>query len=787
MNAWRQGIQTGIAAVARFIGGSGLRRLLLRRSLPSKHESVTIPGLRANVRVLIDRWGVPHIEANDPADLFFTQGYCHARDRLWQMELNRRVARGELAELFGKRLLSIDRFNRRLGFRRAAEAEVLQLSAEARALAESYAAGVNAYVERHRLPIEFQLLRSRPRPWQPVDSLAFGRYMGWTLSFNWETELIRARLITQLGPEAAAALEPGNPTAGIAGNCEFAIRAAQQAAQSFEPLAGLMGGASNNWVVAGHRSANGRALLASDPHLRPRMPAIWYMAHLRGGGFNIIGATLPGALGVLIGHNEHIAWGITASLVDTQDLFLEKPDPANPRRFAFGDEWYDAQVIREEIRIRGQEHPFVEEVVRTRHGPLMNGTVDIPAGSTPLAMRCTMDDLPSPTEALLKLNRASDWPAFRSALECWTFPVLNFVYADVDNNIGYQLAGRVPVRASGDGYVPVPGWSGDHEWLGSIPFEQMPCVFNPPEGLFATANTRPDVPCNHFLTRDWMDDNRWRRIMERLRQPPRLSLDDCQSIQMDVVSEPARMVARRLHALTPRHEMARQALAYLAGWDGNLGPDSVAAAIYEVFRCELIRRLHRVLPASFVNYMLGQGVDEFLASVSAFQQRASSILLGHLDSMPNLEVATDAFHASVEWLRQRFGPDPSHWRWGRLHQVHFEHAFGSRHISHLLGLSRGPIPIGGDADTIAQSGVDPWWPYSAATYTVSYRQLLDVGDWDQGRFILPTGQSGHPGSPHYDDMLESWRRGEYLPLWFTWPAVEREATETITFAVGDTH
>lgn len=787
--AWRQGMQASVAALVKLAGAGGLRRLMLRRSLPPRQENLIVSGLQAKLHVRIDRWGVPHIQAQEPADLFFAQGYCHARDRLWQMELNRRVARGELAELFGERLLPIDRFYRRLGFRRAAEAETLRLDGKAHALARSYAAGVNAYVERHRLPIEFRLLRHYPRRWQPVDSLAFGRYMSWNLSFNWETELIRARFIAQLGPERAAALEPGNSVAGIPSGAECAVRQALHAAHAFEPWAGLMGGASNNWAVAGNRSASGRALLASDPHFRPRMPAVWYMAHLHGGGYDVIGATLPGALGVLIGHNDRIAWGITASMVDTQDLFLEKPDPSRPGWFAFGDEWYQAQIIREEILIRGQKQPHIEEVMRTRHGPLLNGTVDIPAHSTPLAIRTTIEDLPSPTEALLLLNQAGDWPSFRSALERWTFPVLNFVYADVVGNIGYQLAGRVPVRASGDGYVPAPGWSGDHEWLGSIPFEQMPCVFNPPEGLFATANTQPDVACNHFLARDWVDDSRWRRIMELLRQHPRPSLDDCQAIQTDVLSLPAWTIARRLHAVTPRNELARQALAFLAGWDGDLRPDNVAAAIYEVFRYEFIRRRHRELPAAFLNYTLGQGVDEVLASVSAFQQRASSILLGHLDALPNLEEACEALHAAVEWLRRQFGPDLSQWRWGRLHQIRFDHPLGpgSRVVDHLLGLSRGPFPIGGDADTIAQSGVDPWRPYSAATFTVSYRQLFDVGDWDQGRFILPTGQSGNPGSPHYDDMLEAWRRGEYRPLWFTWPAVERETTETITFRVQGTN
>lgn len=797
MKTFWQAIQAGTATAAGILGAAGLRRLVLRRSLPPKRETLRIAGLHAEVEVLFDRWGVPHIYAEHPADLFFAQGYCHARDRFWQMELNRRTARGELCELFGARLLGTDRFLRRLGFRRAAEHEMATVDEPTRAIAAAYAGGVNAYIERHPAAIEFKILRLRPQPWQPVDSLALARFMGWSLTVNWETELIRARLIAQVGPERLAALEPGQPAPTVPDDGLQQLSDALSAAQAFQPLADLMGGGSNNWVVAADRSSTGRPVLANDPHLRPRMPGAWYVAHLNGGGFNVAGITLPGTLGVLVGHNERVAWGVTAAMTDCQDLFLERADPLRPGRFAFGDAWYDAEVVHEEIRIRGRANPFIDEVVITRHGPLLNGTLDIPAQGTPLAQRSTLDDAPSQTEALLGMNRAADWPSFRAALSLWAFPALNFVYADVAGTIAYKLAGRIPLRARGAGYVPAPGWSADHEWVGYVPFDEMPEAVNPPEGIFATANTKPAAPCRHFLARDWADDGRWQRIMELLRKQPQHTLDDSQAIQTDVVSLPARAAARLLVARladetvsaaeSARHPLRSRALAYLADWDGNLAPESVAGAIYHVLRRELVRHVGRDLPPALRNYLLGQGTDAVVAAVSAFHHRASSYLLGYLNALNDAEEAAAVLDAALAELCRQLGNDPAYWQWGRLHTISFPHPIGlaSPALDRLLGLSRGPFPIGGDADTVAQTGLDPWHLYTASTYTVSYRQLVDVGDWDRTRFILPSGQSGHPGSMHYSDMLGLWRRGEYCLLPFTRAAVEQDVTEGI-FLQSDT-
>ncbi len=719
-------------------GGFSLRRILLGWTLPRWNESIELPGVVAPVTIVIDRSGVPHVEAQSARDAFFAHGYLHARDRLWQMELNRRTARGELAELFGPVALQADRFLRRLGFRRAAERDLARLTADGRDALDAYAAGVNAYVARHRRPIEFVLLRSRPRQWSPIDTLAFGRYMGWTQTENLPTEIVRRQLAGTLGTERAAALEPGDPAAGVLA------------------LTGLAGGASNNWVAAPARSASGHALLANDPHLYPRIPAVWYMAHLRSAdGLNVIGATLPGVPGVLIGHNSRIAWGITAGMADCEDL-VDQDDEAVGA----------AAVVREEINVKGKGS-VTEEVRLTEAGPILNGTLGVPIDGPALAWRSVISDGAAPIDALLTLNRATDWAGFQRAMEQWDFPCLNFVYADVDGNIGYRMAGRVPLRQDG-------------KWVSVVPFAEMPAALNPDEGIFVSANNRPAVPIRYALARDWIDDYRWTRIVQLLRSRPRHTLEDFQAMQQDLTSVAAQRVAARLARLAPGDGLPAEVMARLRGWDGRLDSESAQGAIYQVFRIELVRVLYLELGDEPILRVLGRGPDPVLAPVTAFFFRGSSELFARLDQADESLVRA-ALVAALRFLGDRLGPDMDRWRWGDLHRIRFQHpiGLGVPVLDRLLSLSRGPYPIGGDADTVAQAGVDPWNPFTATAFSVSYRQVFDTGDWDRGVFILPTGQSGHPASPHYADMVSAWRNGEYRSLPFSPHAVRDQAEETI--------
>ena len=775
-------------AVAGALGAAGARKWFLARPLPPRNESREVAGLDDRVEILFDRWGVAHVYAANERDAAFAQGYVHARDRLWQMELNRRVARGELAEILGPVAVPADRFLRRLGFRRTAEAGFAAMEVEDRELLGAYCVGVNAYVARHKVPIEFSLLRFRPGPWRAEDALAFAAFMAFTQTWNWESELIRARLIARFGPERAAEMEAGTVAAGVEGGGGLDPVPVAAAAEAFKPLAGLVGaGGSNNWVVAPRRSATGRALLANDPHLSPQLPGVWHAIHLASGEYEVAGVGLPGIPGVVIGHNDRIAWGITSAITDTSDLYIERSHPSDAARFEFDGEWETARVIEEQIRVKGAP-TVVDEVVVTRHGPLLNGTLDIPADAAPLALKAVVIEGPPVASSIRKLNRARDWDQFRDALRSWTYPCLNFVYADVDGNIGYKMAGLVPVREAGDGYAPVPGWQPGHEWTGHIPFEQMPEAFNPPEGVFATANTRPAAPSPHFLTRDWSDDARWRRIMELLQARKIHDLEDLAAIQNDVVSLPGRETMRALDGLNVEGEVARQALELVRGWDGDMSADSAGATLYRVFRDELIDRLFEDVDAIHLEYLHGRSLDELLVPSSAFHDKGSSILLGHLQRLRSRtksngagsDMLAEAFENTVAYLVQALGPDPAQWRWGRLHQVPWQHPVGSAApvLDRLLNLSRGPYPVGGDEDTPNQTAINVWRGYEASFALASYRQLFDVGEWDRSLFVLPPGQSGHPGSPHYDDLLQPWLQGEYAPFLFSREAVAAAVEQT---------
>jgi penicillin amidase len=782
----------GIAG-AGALGAAGARRWFLTRPLPPRNESVDAAGLDERVEILFDRWGVPHIYAANEHDAAFAQGYVHARDRLWQMELNRRLAKGELAEILGPPALPADRFLRRLGFRRAAEAALAVIEQEDLDLLDAYCAGVGAYVARHKLPVEFTLLRLRPRAWRPEDGLAFGQFMAFTQTWNWESELIRARLIARFGPDRAAEMEAGTVAAGVEGGGGLEPVPVQAAAEAFKPLANLVGaGGSNNWVVSPQRSASAHALLANDPHLSPQVPGVWYAVHISAGDDEVAGVGLPGLPGVVIGHNARIAWGITSAITDTSDLFIERSHPSDASRFEFDGEWETARVIEEQIRVKGAP-TVIDEVVLTRHGPLLNGTLDIPVDGAPLALKAVCVDEPPIASAIRKLNQAGSWHEFQQALRGWTHPSLNFVYADVDGNIGYKMAGRVPIRASGDGYAPVPGWEPEHEWTGYVPFEELPQAFNPKDGVFATANTRPAAPSPHFLTRDWIDDARWRRIIELLQARKIHDLEDLAAIQRDVVSLPGREVMAMLQDLPVENEAARQALAEVRGWDGNMAADSAAAVIYRVFREELIDSLFEDVDDIHLQYLHGRSLDEVLVPNSAFHFKGSSILAGHVKRLYSARgndaraangvggsVLAEAFENAVGYLVQALGPDPTRWRWGALHQVPWRHPIGAAApmVDRLLNLSRGPYPVGGDEDTPNQTGVNVWRRHEASFALASYRQLYDLADWDRSLFVLPPGQSGHPGSPHYDDHLQLWLRGDYVPLLFSRDAVAGAVEQT---------
>jgi len=735
---------------------------------------------------------VPHIYAGSVKDAMFAQGYVHAQDRLWHMELARRAASGSLAEVFGPVILDADRLLRRVGLRRAAEAELAQVTEAMRENLEAYAAGVNAFIEgnRNRLPPEFLILRFRPQPWTPVDGLTIGKFVGWSLSGNWDTEIVRAWIVERLGPEEAARMEPGYPVGAPlivppGAECRGLGAPLLEELRKVQELVGAGGGGSNNWVVDGHKSVTGKPLLANDPHLPLQMPSIWYEVHLNGGGANVIGASIPGIPGVIIGHNDRIAWGVTNTMTDGDDLFVEQINPDDPRQYAYGGKWVDGDIVREEIRVRGRREPVVEEVLVTRHGPIIGPS--IPGERRALALCTVVAEPGQHAQSVLLLNSAGNWEEFREALRQWPAPAQNFVYADVEGNIGYQMAGLVPLRAKGQGLVPSPGWTGEYEWNGFVSFDELPSVLNPPTHYVATANNKiVDDDYAYFLGAEYLDGYRIQRIVELLEAREKHSLEDFRSIQGDVYSIPGRELAQHLLGLQPADQDARRALNFLRVWDCQLSPDSVAATIVEAFFLQMLRNTVAVKLGPLTDYFVGKEVHPAVPD-SLYLHRSASWLLGLMREAPAdwfagrswSEVMEQSLEEAVAGLRRQLGEDMSRWTWGRVHYAPFEHVLGRVRALQPL-FNRGPVPVGGDMNTVAQASYVGSRPFVVHSYTASYRQIIDLSDLNRSVAILPGGQSGHPASRHYSDMIDAWRRVEYHPMLFDRGEIERQAEGRLT-------
>ncbi|MDQ6670256.1 MAG: penicillin acylase family protein, partial [Chloroflexota bacterium] len=734
-----------------------------------------------------DVWGIPHVSARDPADAFFGQGFCHAQDRLWQMELARRLASGRLAEVFGKDALDVDRFMRRLGLHRAAQRDWETAPASLRDSLRAYAAGVNACLDglavSRKLPVEFRLARFTPGRWDPLDTLTFARFFAFSLSPNWESELIRSRLIARLGYVGAASLEPDvwQPDTDALPRLEDWGPADMPETGALPPVALTGGpGASNAWVVSGARSSTGKPLLANDPHLFPRLPSVFYEVHLAGGGeLNVAGASAPGAPGVMIGHNRHIAWGITASMADVGDLYVERIDPGDSRRTEFAGHWETGSLIREVITVKGRPQPWVEEVLVTkRHGPLLTPTPSLADEHRPLALRSMVLEAPSAASALLDINRARSWDEFRAAARRWGTPALNILYADVEGNIGYQMVGHVPVRDRGEGLVPSPGWSGQYEWRGSLGFEDLPRAFNPADGLWANANHDIGKHSPHFFAREFIDPARYQRIRQVLESKDRHSAVDFGALQADDVSLPARRLASLLvEHLAPAGRIERRALDELRGWDGRLRADSSAASIYAVFRNELLRARHADAVGDLLAALLGVGPHPVFGAASSHYFLQTRHVLEFVAASPNDPAVRNAFRATVAWLTRRLGPNVATWHWGHLHQLQLEHALSIRKpLGALFDVPS--FAWGGDLETVRAGGNLPG-KLTAGGPISAYRFIADCGDWDNSLACIPGGQSGHRGSPHYADQIDPWRRVAYHPLSFTRPAIARVQRHTL--------
>jgi penicillin G amidase len=797
--------------------------LFVRRPLPKTKGTVHLPGLKGEVEVIRDRWGVPHIYATSEEDLFFAKGYVHAQDRLWQMEFQRRLAAGRLSEVIGEATLEFDRIFRILGLYRAAEADLAVLEPGSRRILDAYAAGVNAYIDSHpgRWSVEFSLLRFAPEPWKPADSLAWLKVMSWNMGCNWATELIHAHLAAQLGPELAADLEPRypdyNPTivqgSGLPEGAEPPPNGWGSAAlrQALEEVLGLFEtapappaapaaagltqarGNSNQWVISGDRSATGHPLLSNDTHLLLGLPAAWYQVHLSGGGYEVTGVSLPGLPGVAVGHNEHCAWGITIAWQDAQDLYVERFHPDDPGLYEYQGEWLPAEVYREEIRVKGCSEPEIEEVVVTHHGPIISR---LAGEELPIALRWTALEPNDTLSGIMRLSRAQNWAEFRAAVGYLYAPPLNFVYADTGGNIGFVQGGRVPLRAQGYGLVPVPGWTGTYEWQGYLPLDELPQAYNPESGWLATGNNLVvDQAYPHYLSADLENPTRCRRAVDLITSQTGLTADDFARFQLDTYSLQAERFVRHLLTIQPHDAAVDRALGYLRAWDGHLEADSVAATICQV---SILRALHLVFDGhlgELAPAYVGLGLTA-LGENSPYQDRSIVRLLDLLDGegsdswlrepgngqmRTRLEVLHQALRETLAVLEAELGADMGLWNWGRVNRFHFSHPVGGVKPLNLL-FNRGPYPASGGPDTLLRASSRPEYPFPPVGVGDALRFIADPGDWERCRIVVPGGQSGHVASRHYADLIPIWREGRFQAMPFQRDQVERYAEGRLILA-----
>ena len=774
--------------------------LLFRRPLPKKSGSLTLLGLQAPVKVVRDRWGIPHIFAETNQDLMFAQGYVHAQDRLWQMEFNRRLVAGRLSEILGEVSLPLDRWMRILGMRRVAEQEYSLLSNSTQEILKAYADGINARIHQGNLPIEFTLLRFRPEPWNVTDSISWSKMMSWSLSVNWEAEIIRAQILAHAGPEIAAELDMLNEfgaPAIIPPDMDYskigneAIRRAELARKFTGPTA-PSGVGSNNWVVSGSHTTTGMPLLANDMHLGLSIPSIWYENHLQAEGMHLSGITFPGIPGIIAGHNQNVAWGFTNGFPDVQDLFMEHLQRTEDGRvrYEFKGEWLDAQVIKENISIKGRQ-PVTEEVVITHHGPIINKLAPNFSGEQPLALQWTSLEPSNMFDSILKMNHAEDCSQFIEALRTWDSPAQNTVIADTKGNIAYKLPGKIPIRSKGDGRLPVPGWTGEYEWNGYIPFDELPVLVNPPQGFIVTANNRvvgQNYP--YHLSFDYCKGDRAQRITELIKEKEKLSIADIQKMHFDQNSITARKFSVLLGKLETADPELQIVISRMRSWNGDLAPDSPEASIYEVMSQRLIQNLLKNKLGELAEYYAGKGITPVLAEGSIMGERSREWLeriletptsqwfdLGNKESRE--DVLQQSLRETVDYLKQTLGPGIADWHWGKLHTLVFSHPLGSVKPLDML-FNRGPYPLGGDFDTIWATGASRVDLTKSSIVGPPFRFIADLSNLNLCIGLLTPGQSGQPSNPHYDDNIQAWFKGEYHPMYFNRELVQKEAKGVLT-------
>jgi penicillin amidase len=760
----------------------------VRKSLPQITGQVQVSGIKEDVEIIRDGYGVPHIYAQNEPDLYFALGYAMAQDRFWQMEFQRRLGQGRLAEIFGEELLEVDRYFRLMTAGWAHQ----PISDEYAFVTHSFANGVNAYLATHsdRLPIEFKILRYKPEPWAPEDYIAISKVINWGLSLGWRVDLTAGKILDKVGEtkfKEAFPAWPGDSPVIVPEGIQMSAMLSDPILKTLSQIEKQVNlpapGASNIWVVAGSRSAGGKPILANDPHLMLTNPSIWWEAHMVCPTINVSGFTIAGAPGIAMGRNRHVAWGITNVQVDDVDFFIEKINPDNPLQYQYQGRWEDMRVVEETIRIKGKD-PVTIDIGLTRHGPILVENDEGPE-PTAMAVKWAFTDGLQSAKAFYLLAKAANTHELALALKYWELPGENFVFADTAGNIGYWCCATVPIRSRGDGLLPVPGWNGEYEWTGYVPFEMRPHLINPEQGYIATANNKvvaEQYP--HFISHYWEPVDRITRIHQLLNTPGKLSVEKFKQMQLDVfsglASEVTPAIVQALEKRSAETDLLK-ARQILADWDFKMEKDSVAACLFEMTFMHMLENI-------FEDEMGPELYEQYLKT-SVFPPRAMRQLFRNgtstwFDNVNTADTETmeDIIVRSVEQtigqLKDESGDDAARWRWGDRHTLTFEHPLGKKKpLDSIFNI--GPFPVGGSRLTINMKHYSYEKPYNAI-FGASYRMIVDFSNMSVAQHVLPTGESGQLGSPHYKDQLDLYLNGQYRSAWLERSDVEKHAKGTLT-------
>lgn len=838
----RGGIAIVVLAIIAGAGGtyyfkSYLPNTVAPKSFPQVDGTIQLQGLNAPVDIYRDQMGIPHIYASTEHDLFFAQGYVHAQDRFWQMDVWRHIGSGALSEMFGNGQLDTDIFLRTLGWRVTAEQEYAQLDPDSKEIIDSYTAGVNAYLEDHdttALSLEYAVLGFlspdyKIETWTPIHSLTWGKAMAWDLRGNMGEEIERAVLLKTLSPEQVAELYPAYPedhpviVTTIAGptssstqqlsqttpNLPLSMFDLTQLANQVAVLDSVLGPkgdgvGSNSWAIAGSRTSTGMPLLANDPHLSIQMPSIWYQVGLHckpqneACPYNVAGFSFAGVPGVIIGHNDRVAWGFTNVGPDVMDLYIERVNPENPNQYEVNGEWVDFETRTETINIVGAE-PIEVTVRLTRHGPVISEAygplknegdpndeefeafkdragIELPEQYV-IALKWTALTPSTPFQAIWGFDKAQNWDEFRQAAMNFHVPPQNLLYADVDGNIAYQMPGDIPIRANGDGTLPVPGWTDDYEWTGFIPFEELPYTFNPEQGYIATANNQvPPSDYANLITYDWDYGFRAQRIVDMIEGAPgKIDIAYMQSMQGDSLDANGPLFVPMVLALQDLPEDQAKAQSLLNDWDYQARTDSAAAAVFNAFWRHLLQNtFNDELPERYQpdGGSRWNDIMRHMDESSAWWDDKSTTEVIESRS----DIFRKSFEEGVAELEDMFGRDTSKWKWGDMHASTFRNGtLGESGVGLIESLfNRGPFPTSGGEAIINATGWSVRDGYET-NWLPSMRMIVDLGDLNNSLTVHTTGQSGHAYHPHYIDMAPLWANIEYYPMWWDEGAVTGSA------------